>query len=79
MGTRQFLKSTATGLFIGTIIGLVWFFYGVFLISEPYKYILLIFGLVITFFLLKNLKKVRKKGNKMLNPTRPQTNSYKKR
>lgn len=79
MGTRQFLKSTATGSFIGIIIGLVWFIYGVFLIYEPYKYILLILGLVITFFLLRNVIKVRKKGNEMLNPTRPQNNSYKKK
>lgn len=79
MRTRLFLQSTANGLFVGTIIGLMWFFYGVFLISEPYKYILLIFGLVITFFLLRNLRKVRKKGNEMPNPTRLQTNSYKKK
>ncbi|MEO7834831.1 MAG: hypothetical protein ABIR50_05890 [Ginsengibacter sp.] len=79
MGTRQFLKSTATGSFIGIVIGLLWFIYGVSLISEPYKYILLILSLVITFFLLRNVIKVTKKGNEMLTPTRPQTNSYKKK
>ena len=79
MATRLFLQSTVKGSFIATIIGLMWFLYGVFLISEPYKYIVLIFGLVITFFLLRNLIKVRTLGSKMLNPTRLQTNSYKKK
>ncbi len=76
MGTRLFLQSTTKGSFIGTIIGLIWFSYGVFLIPGPYKYILLIFGLLFTFFLLR---KVGKKENEMLNVTRLQTNPYKKK
>ena len=60
MDTRLFLQSTTKGSFIGTVIGLIWFSYGVFLIPGYYKYILLVFGLLLTFFLLR---KVGKKGN----------------
>lgn len=79
IGIKLFLQSRTKGLLIGTIIGLMWFFYGDFLISEPYKYILLIFGLLISVFLLRKSIKVRKKGNGMPNPSGGQANSYKKK
>jgi uncharacterized membrane protein YccC len=60
MGTRLLSQSTTKGSFIGAIIGLLWISYAVSLIPGPYKYILLILGLLVTFFLLI---KVEKKSN----------------
>lgn len=77
MSTKLFLKGRANGSIIGTIIGLIWFSYGASLISEPYKLLLIIIGLVITVFLLRNLIKVRRRGNAMPNATRVETKPYK--
>jgi hypothetical protein len=76
MGTRLLSQSTTKGSFIGAIIGLLWISYAVSLIPGPYKYILLILGLLVTFFLLR---KFEKKRNEMLDVTRLQTDPNKKK
>lgn len=79
IGLKQFLKSRATGMFIGTIIGLFWMLYAATLATLPLNIIITALSLIAAVYLIFKIKIVRKNQKVFDEPNFEEKNRNRKR
>ncbi|SDD94318.1 hypothetical protein [Niabella drilacis] len=79
LGIKLFLRKRTSGLFIGTVIGLMWLLYSSSLINSPFRFVLIITGVVISLVAILKISKIRRKNLNFSEPTKDQRSNNKKK